>query len=306
MPYEISQHFRQVMHDLYGAAGDEWLADLPRRLGDLAQRWEIEIQPPFALSYNYVAPARRADGSEAVLKVGYPGPELFSELGALAAFDGHGINRLLASDPAQGAMLLERLRPGIPLAELADDAAATRIAGQVMRQLWVPAPEKAEVFPTTTKWGLGFQRLRRTFDGGCGPFPQDLVSHAERLFADLLASSAPAVLLHGDLHHWNILSAERAPWLALDPKGVLGEPCYEIGALMRNRWPENASAIELQRQVDRRLGILHEVLGFERQRMLAWTMAQAVLSAWWSYEDHRRVEQPMLDFAHAVAEMVSV
>jgi len=252
----------------------------------------------------------RADGSEVVLKVSHPNPEYSSEMAALRAYDGHGIARLLAADIDLGAMLIERLRPGTPLAEIDDDETVTRTAAAVMQQLWIAAPKDPRgVFASVEKWSRGFQRLRATFGGGTGPFPQALVNQSEAIYRDLLASSAPPALLHGDLHHWNILAAERAPWLALDPKGLLGEPAYEIGAWLRNRWPDGAQSpvwkTALQRQIDLRLGIFHEMLGFDRQRMLAWNMAQAVLSAWWSYEDHHQVKEDMLFFAQAAAEMLT-
>jgi streptomycin 6-kinase len=71
---------------------------------------------------------------------------------------------------------------------------------------------------------------------------------AESLFRELIASSESPVLLHGDLHHFNILSARRQPWLAIDPKGVAGEPAYEPGALLRNPNPELCTDIEVQRR----------------------------------------------------------
>jgi streptomycin 6-kinase len=97
---------------------------------------------------------------------------------------------------------------------------------------------------------------------------------------------AEPVLLHGDLHHFNILAAERQPWLALDPKGVVGEPAYEVGALLRNPYPEFLTWPNLDRVLARRVNQLAEELGFDRERLVGWGFAQAVLSGWWSYEDH--------------------
>jgi streptomycin 6-kinase len=91
------------------------------------------------------------------------------------------------------------------------------------------------------------------------------------------------VLLHGDLHHFNILSAEDS-WLAIDPKGIVGEPAYEVGAWMRNPIP-NIPEPELRRFVWRRLDILADILELDWERLRQWSLAQAVLSAWWSYED---------------------
>ena len=118
------------------------------------------------------------------------------------------------------------------------------------------------------------------------PFPRQLVETAESLFADLLPSQAAPVLLHGDLHHWNILSAARQPWLALDPKGIVGEPAYEVGAWLRNPVDRLLHWSDLKRIQAWRVDQFAEMLNVDRARLIGWGIAQAVLSAWWSYEDH--------------------
>jgi streptomycin 6-kinase len=309
--YIIPENFRKTIREVFPDTGERWLAQLPGLLAGLEERWSIRIDAPFPLSYNYVALATCAGGANpagttVVLKAGHPNPELTSEMTALRLFAGRGIAHLLECDLELGVMLLEHIRPGVPLAELEDDDTATRIAAKVMRQLWLDAPADPDhMLRTAAGWGRGFQRLRQEFGGGTGPFPPHLVEQAERLYADLLASSGPMRLLHGDLHHWNILSAERQPWLALDPKGLIGEAEYEVGALTRNRWPGSSPGkTALRRQANRRLDIFAEVLGFDRQRMLQWCMAQAMLSAWWSYEDHHVVEAGMITFTETLSDMI--
>jgi streptomycin 6-kinase len=173
----------------------------------------------------------------------------------------------------------------MPLSSIMDDQRATSIAVQVMRQLWRPAPFEHS-FPTVEKWAAGLKRLRQCFDGGTGPLPAHLVEEAERLFDELIGSMDEAALLHGDLHHDNILAAERQPWLVLDPKGLVGEPAYEVGALLRNQLPQDLKTPPVSRILRRRIDQFAEELGFDRQRLRAWGLAQAVLSAWWSIEDH--------------------
>lgn len=292
--------FTRTIAEVYGAAGQTWLAGLPSLIAACERRWSLTVSPPFdPLSYNYVAPAVRAGVGDVVLKLGVPNPELLAEIAALRAFDGRGIVRLLKADAEQGVLLLERLAPGTPLSALTDDEAATAIAAQVMRQLWRPAPAQ-HAFPTVEKWAQGLQRLRARYHGGTGPLAAGLVERAEAVFSELLGSMATPVLLHGDLHHDNILAAQRQPWLALDPKGVVGEPAYEVGALLRNpipwllRQPDPAGI--LARRVDQ----LADLLGFDRRRLLAWGLAQAVLSAFWSLEDHGHGWEPSM----AVAELL--
>ncbi len=295
----IPETLTRTMLTVHGEAGASWLRRLTATIAACERRWAIAVQPPFAdLYWNYVAPATCADGTEAVLKAGIPNSELLAEIDALRVYDGHGIARLLAYDRERGILLLERLRPGTPLADVADDERATAIAADVMRQLWRPAPA-AHSFPTVADWAEGMRRLRCEFDGGSGPFPPNLVERAEGLFAELIPSSAEPVLLHGDLHHWNIITAERRGWLAIDPKGVVGEPAYEVGAFLRNRLPANLS--DARRLLARRVDQLAERLDFDRQRLIGWGLAQAVLSAWWGYEDEGRIWDETVNCAEALA-----
>lgn len=274
------------MVEVYGDDGIVWLQRLPGIIDMCARRWKLTVQPPFEpLSYNYVAPVRCADGTDAVLKIGYPNSELLSEINALQLYGGNGMVNLLHADIEQGAFLLERLLPGTPLSTLEDDEQATSIAAGTMRQLWRPVPDD-HPFPTVEKWALGLKRLRTQFDGGCGPYPVDLVERAEALFAELLPSMGKRVLLHGDLHHENIVMARRRPWLALDPKGVVGESAYEVGALLRNPIPGLLARSNPAQITARRVDQLAEELDIDRQRIVGWGLAQAVLSAWWSFEDH--------------------
>jgi streptomycin 6-kinase len=222
------------------------------------------------------------------LKMGFPNQELLSEMYALQHYAGRGMVQLLEADFEQQIFLLERIRPGVELVSIKDDDAATRIAAEVMQKLW--RPDLSDHHPLTVEnWTTGMQKIRPNFEGTTGPFPEYLVDAAEQIFADFIPSQGERVLLHGDLHHWNMLSATRTPWLAIDPKGVVGEREYEIGAWIRNPDLDQFSAAELKSMQLRRLDIFVEMLGFDRQRMIGWSLAQAILSSWWVVEDHGKV-----------------
>jgi streptomycin 6-kinase len=299
----IPQPFAQAMVELYGDDGRAWLNRLPHLLADCAQRWSLQIGPPFTpLSYNYVAPAVRADGREVVIKAGVINPELLCEAAALRQYGGRGVARLLDADEAQGVMLLERLRPGTMLAALPDDDEATRVAAALMRQLWRPVPPD-HPFPTVAQWAQGLSRLRRHFSGGSGPFPEALVATAEALFTELLAATTEPRLLHGDLHHNNILAAERQPWLAIDPKGVVGDRGYEVGALLRNRLPQPFNRATAGPILARRRALLAEMLALAPEAITGWGVAHCVLSAWWRYEDHGHGWEEALGCAELLAKI---
>ena len=300
-PPSVPEGFARTQVSLRGEAGLAWLNRLPALTDEVAGRWSLRVGGPFPnLSYNWVAPAFREDGAPAVLKLSLPGDKEFeTEAAALAAFGGRGICRLLELDLGGGAMLLERLQPGRPLTAVGDNEEATAVAAGVMKTLWRPAPPD-HGFPTVSDWSRGFERLRRRFDGGSGPMPGKLVGEAEALFAELLASEGAPLLLHGDLHQENILSARRGPWLAIDPKGVVGEAAYDTAALLHN--PVGAlDAPDPRGLLERRLDVLSGELGLDRAR--AWGLAQAVLAAYWGLEDGGRVWDEALAFARLLAEI---
>jgi len=306
--WDVGAHrnFLRIVQETWGDEGLAWLDQLPDIISECEQHWLLEVGQPFAnLSYNFAAPALRADGTEVVLKIGVPRTELSREIEALRHYDGRGSVRLVDARPDQGILLLERLKPGIMLVDLCPtkDDEATKIAASIMRKLWRPVTPDHN-FKKIEAWFEGLVELRREFNGGCGPFPKNFVETAESLYAELSQSMSEPVLLHGDLHHYNILSATREPWLAIDPKGVVGEAAYEVGALLRNpldvlSWPD------FDQILGRRVAILAEILDLDQRRILGWGMAQAVLSAWWSYEDNDSDWRSMLPIAEHFNNLLS-
>jgi streptomycin 6-kinase len=294
--FVVPAYFADFMIELAGEEGREWLERLPGILAACEERWGVRIGEPVGnLSFNYVAPAVRTDGSEAMVKVGLT-DEFPSQPEALRHFGGQGMVQLLAYDEQDAAMLMERLRPGTSLRAVENDEQAISAATEVMRRIWRPLPTEHYPFPTVTDWGKGFARLRALYNGGTGPFPPAIFDRAEKMYAELCASMAAPVLLHGDLHQDNILAAERQPWLAVDPKGVIGEPVYETGSILRNFWPDILSVGNPKALMARRIDQLAAELGFERARIYDWAFAQAVLSVLWGVEDTGKIENEGLYF----------
>jgi streptomycin 6-kinase len=264
----IPDEFISRTIQMNGEAGRAWTEALPDMLAEYTQRWSLKLGAPFELSYNYVVPATRADGTEAVLKLGFPNRELLSEMHALQVFAGDGMVQLLEADFERQIFLLERVRPGVELITMQDDEEAViRIAAQVMEKYWRPVIEQRPLL-TVENWTAGFARLRPHFDGTTGPFPAYLVDAAENIFAELIPSQ--------------------------------GERVYDTGAILRTPWGKQFTFHELKRIQSRRVDIFCEMLGFERERILEWGIAQAVLSAWWSLEDEGSGWESALAYAEAL------
>lgn len=221
------------------------------------------------------------DGTPLVLKLLPKGSDEYGSAWVLAHWNAVGAVRLIEAD--EGAVLIERAVPGEDLTGLVAagrDDEATLALCEVMEKLDRPAPHHHQRLRTIADWGRGFQRNRRP--AIAAGVPADLVDRAGKLFTELCRTQATPIVLHGDLQHYNVLRDAERGWLAIDPKGILGEPAYETGALLRNphdpsRPPEKALA--------RRTDILCDRLGFDRERLLAWCFSQWVLSILWSIED---------------------
>jgi streptomycin 6-kinase len=290
--------FISNIEGVFGEAGRQFLADIPALMEEASARWGLtEVQPSSNLSYNFVAFAKRGN-EQVVLKMGVPDNDMDSEIAALRLFNGEGACRLIDYDEEKSWMLLERLRPGVMLSMLENDEEATQIAADLMQKIWRPAPND-DVFIRLSDWFDGLKSLRSMFNGGIGPLNEKLVHRVEHAVKDFLAENHQPVLMHGDFHHFNILSSERG-WLVIDPKGVIGPAGYEVGPLLINPWGDLLSGNNYQQMTKRRIDILHERLGFERERIREWGLAHAILSAWWSIEDHGDWH-----YALAFAEMIA-
>jgi streptomycin 6-kinase len=259
----------------------------PPPLARFVDLWDLEVVGrPGGRKYpgtGEVAFVRRG-GAELVLKTIPDGTDEARSADVLAHWNGRGAVRLV--EQARGAVLIERARPGEEMTGMVragDDEGATDILCGVMAQLHVlPAPAGAG-FRAIEDWGRGFARNRAA--ANAVGVDAGLVDRAERLFFDLCATQGPRVLLHGDLQHYNIVRDEGRGWLAIDPKGIVGEAAYETGAMLRNPnedWDLCADPAILERRVGR----LCERLGFERKRVLGWAFSQWVLSVLWALEDH--------------------
>lgn len=296
-PLALPSALRRNVVGAWGAAGERWLAELPRVAASLARDWELELGAPFALSYHWVVAATCADGSPAVLKLGVPGEEhLAHEAAALQAFDGRGAVRLLALDPERGGLLLERAAPGGAVTALVperDEAATATVAG-LARRLHRPPPPGCAL-PELASSGEAFGDHLLTHRGD-DPLPRRLVERAATLCEELCATAARRVVLHGDLHHDNVLSATREPWLAIDPRGLIGDPGYDAGALLYNPDPDRHEHALLD-LVQPRVEQLAAGFGLPRERIVAWGFVQAVLSEVWTVQDRGAPRTRALDVA---------
>jgi streptomycin 6-kinase len=281
--FDLPQKFTRTIAGMFGEEGTKWLAELPRIIAAVSADWSLKTGKPLKnLSYHYVAPCICADGTEAILKIGFPEEktEFFSETETLKLYNGDGAARLLRADEKRYAMLLEKLVPGKTLGEmcLKDDKETVRIAAGTLKKIIRDVPKGGD-FHKLDDWIGGFHRAKDT------EFPADVIKKAQSFYKELTGKNKN-FLLHGDFHHENILSSTREPFLVIDPKGLIGGKGYDIGVFLNNHrnWLEGTPGFK--EKLDRAVAQFSHVFEIESSDIGKWAFVQAILSAWWTFEEN--------------------
>lgn len=275
-------NLKKTISLVHGDAGKQWWQRLPQFLENLALTQGLTLLSPFEhLSFNYVLPVLGSQGEEWVLKVSVPHDEFSREIDALKHFNGRGSARLIAANPEEGWMLIERLLPGTRLVDVLNEQQVIPIAVSIMQRLWAPVTEP-QLFIPLEEWLRSLKQLNTEAS------LQQLVSKKLRDFVnsraeELLSNQSEPVLLHGDLHHYNILQ-HQSEWLAIDPKGIIGEREFEIGAFLRNPFCVVEDPLETK-ELARNLDCVIDLTAFNRERVLSWCIIQAILCVCWYVED---------------------
>jgi streptomycin 6-kinase len=290
----LPQKFRETILGAFREEGKRWLIDLPEIIAEIEESWSLSVENPFPnLSYHYVAPCVSAGGGEAVLKIGFPGEaaNILNEVKMLKFLDGRNSVKLLRFDEKRFAFLLEKLTPGENLKTICrnDDAKAVEIAIKVMRSFWQKPPADHE-FPRLEDW------FRRFNQAANSEFPASYIKKA-RVFFDELSEAKQEMLLHGDFHHENILSATREPFLAIDPKGIVGDIGYDISIFLTNHADCLKDAPNFREKLNEAVLKFSVAFEIEPQNLRKWVFAHSVLSAWWTFEENCDNWKSELDFA---------
>ncbi len=222
-----------------------------------------------------VVPVRTTAGRPAVLKLGLPAEATAHEHLALQHWGGRGAVRLLRADPRRRALLLERLHP-VSLAEL-QDVEACEVVAALYGQLHVPAPPQLR--PLTEhveQWADRLVERLRTV-----PLPRRLVEQAVSLSRDLVADSdSTGTLVHGDLHYAHVRAGGRAPWLAVAPRPLNGDPHVEPAPMLWQRFEElGAGGLSVRDGIRRRFHALVDGAGLDEDRTRDWVVVRAVQHA---------------------------
>jgi streptomycin 6-kinase len=258
-----------------GEGARDWLARLPVLVAEVAQAWDLDVGPPLEPGGNisWVAPARRrTDGLDAMLKLQMPHPESAPEATALRAWAGDGAVLLHEHDPVRWALLIEACRPGHGLDATGGPPDAVRAGAEIGARLHaVPPPGGLPTLVSVLgSWADSLEALlprHPASDPGLGRRALDTMRERP-------AAVENPVLLHGDLNPTNLLAAEREPWLAIDPKPMLGDAAYDGPRLVTQ--PDPCDVADPAATLARRLDIVADTMELDRDALLEWCLVGAV------------------------------
>lgn len=214
----ITDSFKSNILNIYGTKGKIWLTELPNIVEKNAERFGLsKLKPIVNLSYNYVLSGLMSD-TPIILKLSFNDKDLKLEELALKCFEGFGAVKIIKAD--KGLLILAQANPGISLKKYFpnSDNEAIKITCNLIKKLHQASIPEQHSFPH-------LKDLIKVLDDKQNVFAKDYnhyLQKAKNLSNQLLTTATSYVLLHGDLHHDNILQNGN-DWLAIDPKGRIGD-----------------------------------------------------------------------------------
>ncbi|MFL6374707.1 MAG: aminoglycoside phosphotransferase family protein [Pyrinomonadaceae bacterium] len=280
IPAALAQNVRA----LAGEAGARWLEKLPSVVEEIEEQWAISVNEPYVNGeYNFVARAETHGAVQCVVKVVPPRSDRdhFSEAKYLSVSDGNGAVRLLAHDRERMAMLIERANPGETLTQTFQgrERDAVRPAIDLLRATSRKIPEDRTDIILLDDWFEGLRRFERT------AFPSSYATKALEIYDRRNKETELIGYLHGDFHPDNIVSADRADFLLIDPKGIIGHIGYEIAVFLNNfHWWQDEEP-DIRERLASAIDQFSHAFGLTETELREWAFAQMVLGAWWMFDE---------------------
>jgi streptomycin 6-kinase len=242
-----------------------------------------------------------------VVKQGGPDWRYNAEIATLKYYDGRGAVTIFEEAAEDRAYLMQAAIPGRQLAELYRDSKdddATHIIADLIKTLIRDRPTAfpPELPPVGDLLGL-FDRFKNDRHVDATDDIKAMVTDGANAFRAMLAEPYEPIVLHGDLHHFNILEHGNGEWLAIDPHGYIGPPIFEVGAMMKNPWPDILDDPDMTSLMKRRITILADELGWSPADVTRSAFVYAVISLLWDFkfEDKPGSFVPVVRCLHRLA-----
>jgi len=268
--------FQQNILTLYGERGKKWLNELPSILATSIEKYGLsQLEPVSNMSFNFVARGYLSN-KPIIVKLGLNSHALLMEAQCLKAFKDHGCPDVIVN--TDNLIIMDCAEPGTTLKKYFpfQDNEATSIVCHVVKNLHAAHIPANHCFCHVHEL---LTALDKEID-----IPNVILKKARELRDKLLDSTTKEVLLHGDLHHDNLLK-RGSEWIAIDPKGFIGDPVFELAAFLCNPIPELLQERNPKEILIERIKSCATHFNLTEQRIYDWLYVKSVLCWAWSLED---------------------
>lgn len=274
---------RQNIVNIYGKKGETWLLNLPTLIHDLSTHWQLsQVMPVANMTFNYVATAVTKTQQFVVIKISYDEKNIAAEYEALKYFDGKGAIQVIDYHKIHHALLLQQAIPGTTLKYFYPEQIdyVMNCYVDTMQKLHYQKPLYHYHFKHIDDWLQAINEFNLN-----QMYSSDLTKKALYLKNELLKTMRSEIILHGDLHHDNILK-NNDEWLTIDPKGIVGETEFEIAAFDFMNINEFANQSDVGNILINRINLLAQKANLDTERIKAWVFVRLILMAAWLVEDN--------------------
>lgn len=278
MSFYIGQNEARKIKDHYGAAFyDKVLRDIET----YSKKWNLEIlQMVDYYSVNCIFECRSEHFGDAILKICNPGKEVFTEFNTLLEYDGKRFCRVYISDVENGIILEERIHPGIQLRNEQSLEKRLSVFSSLYKGLHIE-PKNPAIYPTYMEWVsriTDYMSRQKDF--------KELyfyMKKAESICYSLNDLYSKKMLLHGDFHHDNILLNDKNEYSIIDPKGVIGDPIFDVPRFILNEF-EDTITDDLCRKIVNIINYFEKSLGIPNEIIKQCLFVEMAMANCWNVE----------------------
>lgn len=277
--YPVTEQEREKIIDRFG---QEFYFKVLKKLALYSEQWQLSsyrLIPSY--SANLVFTCVSARYGDSVLKIASPYSDLSDEYRALLEYDGTAFCRVFAADLENGVMLEERIQPGTPLRDETSLERRLSIFSSLYRDLHKPS-EHPEKYPTYQGWVRKITKYMSTRQD-C----QELYRHmkkADELCSSIAEQYTGKMLLHGDFHHDNILLSQTGGYKIIDPKGVIGDPVWDVPRFILNEFEDQITS-ELYEKMNKVIEMLAKELKIPENIVRQCQYVETAMGNCWCVED---------------------
>jgi streptomycin 6-kinase len=269
--------------------GKDFYEKVLRDIEVYADKWilsSFQFIPSY--SANLVFICNSENFGNVVLKIGNSSfGEIFSEFNTLCQYNGGRFCRVFDADIENGIILEECVQPGNPLRDESSLDKRLNVFCSLYNGLHI-TPAKAEIYPTYTEWvGRVTEYMSKRQDY------KELylyMKKAKDICSSVSTLYSQKMLLHGDFHHDNILLGNDGEYIMIDPKGVIGDPVFDVPRFILNEFGDEITT-ELYKKINDIICILEKNLNIPSDILKQCLYVETAMGICWSVKDGSTPEE---------------